>query len=80
MEDKKKNEAASPQKMAELQHLELKNFYKQADEEVKKEQAEDCPGCYYPQAEDDEKKKLSKECAQCFYQTDDEPESDGKNR
>lgn len=79
MEDKKKHKVASPQKLAELQHLELENFYKQADEEVKKEQAEDCPDCYYPQAEDSEKKKLSKECAQCFYQTE-EPEEDGENR
>lgn len=79
MKDKMKNEAASPQKLEELRHLELDNFYKQPDEEVKKEQAEDCPDCYYPQAEESEKKKLSKECAQCFYQTE-ETEADGKNR
>ncbi|MDU7337044.1 MAG: hypothetical protein E7L17_02900 [Clostridium sp.] len=79
MKDKMKNEAASPQKLEELRYLELENFYKQPDEEVKKEQAEDCPDCYYPQAEESEKKKLSKECAQCFYQTE-ETEADGKNR
>ena len=37
MEEKKKHEAASPQKLAELQHLDLESFYKQPDEEVKKE-------------------------------------------
>ena len=29
MEEKKKHEAASPQKLAELQHLDLESFYKQ---------------------------------------------------
>ena len=78
MEEKKKHEAASPQKLAELQHLDLENFYKQPDEAVKKEQAEDCPECYYPQAEEEEKKKQAQECAQCFYQPE-KPEAGGNN-
>ena len=35
MEEKKKHEAASPQKLAELQHLDLESFYKQPDESWK---------------------------------------------
>lgn len=77
MEKKQDGTAATPQTLTDLQHLDLENFYKKADEEVKKEQAEDCPDCYYPQPEEKEKKKQTEECAQCFYQPE-KPESDSK--
>lgn len=68
MENKQKETTAQPQPLADLQHLDLEKIYKQPNEEVKKEQAEDCPDCYYPQPEEEEKKKQAQECAQCFYQ------------
>ena len=78
MEQKQKETVAQPQSTTDL-HLDLEKFDKQPDQEVMKEQAEDCPDCYYPQPEEEEKKKQATECAQCFYQPESKESAGSKD-